>query len=250
MPALCQTSADPYPPEPGEVLRAIYKKAGDGTANYGIGDGIWVSYWCGHMYWAGGRRYFTGFAYATGTQGQSQDRYSAPGDRVTLSQATYVLAPAGSVAIWEFVCAQRNIGRFGGRDRGDEIDDRSPFQSHATPAGDYLLAVPAWRLVSGVRMYATQILRLRLPGPLWEHLGGVATGEDGTAACAQVSGQGASECEISQGELTFRHRSGEDMPSIVVAFKTKTVDAAGKAGKLNGFDNREYFFDRAAKKYG
>lgn len=248
MPALRRKSANESLPEPGEVLRAIYKKAGNGTATYGIGDGVWVSYWYGHAYHFDGRRYFTGFAYSTAPS-EGEEGYPAPGDRVSLSQATYALAPEGSVTVWEFVGAERDIGRFGGRARGDEVDDRLPARTYATPGGDYLLAVPTWYLASGVRVGASQILRLKSPGPHWRYLGSVATGEDNTAACAQTPDVGLPPCRASQGELTFRQRPDKDMPSILVAIKTKAAVATGKAKELSVFDSREYFFDRTQRRY-
>lgn len=249
MPAPRQKSANEPLPEPGEVLRAIYKKAGNGSSNYSIGDGIWVSYWYGHSYYFNGRRYFTGFAYSTDVESRGVDGYPAPGDQVSLSQATYALAPEGSVTVWEFIGAERGIGRFGGRARGDDVDDRLSPQTYTTPGDDYLLTVPTWYLASGVRMATTQIFRLKSPGPNWEYLGSIATGEDNTAACAQAPDDGLPPCRISQGELTFRQWPDRDMPSILVAIKAKAIAATGKAKKLSAFDSREYFFDRKEKQY-
>lgn len=244
MPALLPKSADESPPEPGEVLRAIYKKAGDGSANYSIGKGIWAGYWYGHAYHLDGRRYYTGFAYNTEAADTNRGDFPAPGDRVSISQATYVRAPEGSVAVWEFVGAQRDIGRFGGRGRGNAIDDHLMPQTHLTPGGDYLVAVPAWYLASGVRMSTAEVFRLERRKMQWEYLGSVATGEDNSAACAELPGDGLPQCAISTGELTFRQRPGKDMPSILVAMKGKVEGEPGGAGVLGSLEGREYFFDQ------
>lgn len=249
MPALRPKPVDESPPEPGEVLRAIYKKAGNGSANYSIGNGIWAGYWYGHAYTVDGRRYYTGFAYNTEAADVEHGDYPAPGDTVWISQATYAQAPEGSVAVWEFVGAQRDLGRFGGRERGNAIDDRVAPLTHLTPGGDYLLAVPAWYPASGVRMSAAEVFRLERRQMRWEYLGSVATGDDNSAACAELPGDGLPPCSISIGELTFRQRPGEDMPSILVAMKGKIEAGPGAAGRMGSLDSREYFFDRVKRRF-
>lgn len=237
-------------PEPGDVLRAIYKKSGDGSSAYGIGHQTWASYWYGHTYEIAGRQYFTGFAYSTAEPlGEIEEDYAAPGDQVAIAQATYARAPEGSVAAWELVRAERDVGYFGGRERANTIDDRLPTRTYGMPHGEHYLAVPTWYLEGGVKVSTAEIFRLNPQLGQWRYLGSVPTGEDNSAACADDSIEGLPPCAISSGELMFHQKSGKEMPLIRVARKGKVVEAPGMARDLDPSDMSVYVYNEVEKRY-
>lgn len=238
-------------PDPGEVLRAIYKKAGDGSSSYDIGNQVQVSYWYGHAYQFEGRRYFTGFAYSTSAMPDSEPEISAPGDLVQISQATYAFSPEGAVTLWEFVDTERDIGQFGGREKGNAVEEGRPPVTYRTPGGDYLIAVPTWYLETGVRVKTSEIFLLNRAQKRWKYLGSITTGEDNSAGCAggAPEDEGLPPCAVSVGKLGFYLRPGEAMPSIQVKREGKVVDSPDKTRDLGPLDSREYFYDQAASKY-
>ena len=240
-------SAHPSYPDPAEVLRAVYRKDGDGSASYEIGNGAWASYWYGHAFEKDGRKYFTGFVYSTGSY-SPEDAIAGPGDQVSISQATYVMAPEGSVAVWEFAGAERDIGRFGGHEKGNAVDQNEVPVTYATPDGGYLLAVPAWYLEAGVVIKTAEIFRLDRQHR-WRYLSSITTGEDNSAGCADDPGEGLPPCAVSLGRLLFRMRTDDTMPSIVVAKHGKVIEASGKTRELGPLDDREYFYDPSAARY-
>jgi len=245
-----QRSASVPPPEPGEVLRAIYRKEGDGSSSYAIDGQGWVSYWYGHAYEIGGRRYFTGFAYSTGEPSGDEAAVPAPGDQVTLSQATYALAPEGSVTLWEFIGAEHDIGQFGGHEKGNAIDEDGSPKTFRTAGGGYLLAVPAWYLETGVRIKTAEILLREHEQDHWQYAGSVATGEDNSAGCASdATAEGLPPCAVSTGTLEFQPQPGVEMPLIRVVVKGMVIDSPGKTRALDVRDTAEYRYDLGKSKY-
>ncbi len=242
---------DLSPPEPGEVLRAIYKEAGDGSSSYEIDNQVWASYWYGHTYQIKGRQYFTGFAYSTKETSDGDSATAAPADQVEISQATYALSPEGAVTVWEFVGAKRDVGRFGGRERANSIEEGQSPVTYLMSNGDYLIAVPTWYLETGVRMTSSEVFLLSLVQNRWRYLGNIATGEDNSASCDDVTpkGEGLPPCAVSTGSLEFYLRPGQAMPSIRVTRKGKVVDSPNKTRDLGPLDSREYFYDMAVSKY-
>lgn len=244
-----QRSAEAAPPEPGEVLRAIYKQEGDGSSSYALDGQIWATYWYGHDYEFGGRRYFTGFAYNTVEKPDEAD-IPAPGDQVAISQATYVRAPEGSVALWEFVSAERDIGKFGGFEKGSSVDDGLLPQSYLTNAGDYLLVVPAWNFESGIRLRTAEIFVLKRGQEHWLYAGSIATGEDNSAGCASDAvEEGLPPCVVSIGKLEFRPQPDVEMPAVLVAMKGKVIHSPGMTRNLGSRDVAEYRYDQEVSKY-
>lgn len=250
LPEPSERAVDLILPEPGEVLRAIYKKAGDGSSAYSIGDRAWANYWYGHTYEIGGRRYFTGFACNTAERlDETEEGYAAPGDQVEITQATYVKAPEGSVAAWEFVGAERGIGSFGGYERANAIDDRSQAQTYSTPHGKYFLAVPTWYLDGGVRVSTSEIFCLDPSQHRWRYMGSIQTGEDNSAGCSDDPEERLAPCAISMGSVIFRPQFEEEAPSIQVAKKGAVVEAPGKIRELGLAEAEEYLYDKAESRY-
>lgn len=237
-------------PDPGEVLLAIYKKEGDGSSSYEVGNQVWVSYWYGHAYEIDGRRYFTGFAYNTGTPSEDGAGISAPGDQVEISQATYAIAPEGSVTVWEFAGAERDIGKFGGRERGNAIDEEASPQTFRTAGGDYLLAVPTWYLETGVKAKTAELFMLKRQQMHWQYLGSIATGEDNSAGCASDDvAEGLPPCAVNTGLLEFQPQQESEMPFIRVEMKGKVIDGPGKTRDFGPRGTAEYRYDQATSMY-
>lgn len=245
-----QRSAEAAPPDPGEVLRAIYKQEGDGSSSYELEGQIWATYWYGHDYEFDGRRYFTGFAYNTVEKPDDDADIPAPGDQVAISQATYVRAPEGSVALWEFVSAERDIGKFGGFEKGSTVDEGLLPQSYLTEAGNYLLAVTAWNLESGIRLRTAEVFVRKHGQDHWQYAGSIATGEDNSAGCASdAAAEGLPPCAVSVGKLEFQPRPDVEMPPIRVAMMGKVIHSPGMTGNLGSRDVAEYRYDQAVSKY-
>ncbi|MCL1635111.1 hypothetical protein M2650_10795 [Luteimonas sp. SX5] len=251
MSASVEHPLDLSPPEPSEVLRAIYKKEGDGSSSYDIGNEVWVSYWYGHAYRVAGHQYFTGFAYNTEASSGDGAEGSAPGDLVSISQATYAISPKGSVTVWEFVSEEHGIGRFGGRGRANAIEENHEPITHLAAGGVYMLAVPTWYLEGGTRISVSEVFLLNRERHKWQYLGSVSTGEDNSAGCADGGSEdeGLPPCAVNIGKLEFYQRPGETMPSIRVVRKGRVVDTRGKTRELDSLDVYEYVYDQVTSKY-
>lgn len=234
-------------PKPGEVLNAIYDEPGDGSAAYYVGDMAWGAYWYGHTYELDGQKYFTGFVYCTYPDEGMET--PAPGDRVMVAQATYARAMDGAASSWKLLRTQGFLGDFGGRDRGNAIEEGAPAQTFRTASGDYLLAVPAWYLEMGVRAKVAELFMLTRKSLQWKYLGGLETGDDNEVSCASGDDKGLPPCTASTGTLQFRTQPGKNMPLIRVDMKGTDIGSPGKTRKLGPGDEIEYHYDRATSQY-
>ena len=136
------------PPAPDAVLYFIYNKDGDGATSYEIENGSVATYWYGHQFDLRGKHYFAGFAYSTPEKfGAAEDEPNpAPGSKVTLANATFVLSKPGTEKPWSLVGAEPYIGEFGAYEKGDEVDPKRTAVSYETEGGQFVLAVPTMSL--------------------------------------------------------------------------------------------------------
>ncbi|QDH71338.1 hypothetical protein [Marilutibacter alkalisoli] len=242
------------PPAPDGVLYFIYQKDGDGAVSYEIANGAWATYWYGHSFELDGKRYFTGFAYAT------QERFPAdgehvpgPDDQVDLSNATFLLTDEGSETPWSLVGAEPYIGRFGAHDKGNEVDPGRKAQEFRTREGRLLLAVPTSSLQSGVRIESFDLFvfnpakEVPIDEHHWTYVGNVYIGEDNSASCDQDAGRLA--CANSSGTLQFVPQDDSPMPMLRVERNGTVVDGPGQTRTLGSSDVLEYSFDAANRKY-
>lgn len=234
-------------PTPDSILYLIYRHDGDGATSYEIANGAWVAWWHGHAFELGGKRYFTGFAYAT------RERFPAvggdtpgPGDRVDLSHATFELAYPGAAKPWVFLGAEPFIGRFGAYDRGNEVDDTRGSQEFRTGDGRLLLAVPTWSLQAGERIDAFDVFVFNpddnvAPGQKrWTYVGNLPAGGNNSASCGGEGGM--APCVASRGELEFIPSGAGPMPRIRIERSGEVVDGPGRTRTLSASDAVEYAF--------
>ncbi|AWV06054.1 hypothetical protein [Marilutibacter maris] len=240
------------PPTPDSVLYLIYQKDGDGATSYEIANGAWANYWYGHRFELGGKHYFTGFAYAT-REIFSDDAGPGLESEVSLSHATFELTDESGAKPWTFVGAEPYIGKFGGYDKGNAVDEGREAQEFKTSDGRLLLAVPTWSLQSGVRIESFDMFvynpaeELPVDEHHWTYVGNVYTGEDNSAACDD---EGVTlSCVKSLGKLQFVSRDGDPMPSLKVELEGTAIEGPGKVKELGTSDVVEYGYDAEAKSY-
>ena len=241
------------PPAPDAVLYFIYDKDGDGATSYEIENGSVATYWYGHQFDLRGKHYFAGFAYSTPEKfGEAKDGSDpAPGSKVTLANATFVLSKPGAEKPWSVVGAEPYIGEFGAYEKGDEVDPRRTAVSYVTENGQYLLAVPTTSLQSGSELTGYAVLRFQ-PGELediedhhWRYLGTIWTGEDNSAAC---DGGEVMPCAASSGALAFEP-GARALPDIVVSPRGTTIASPGRTRTLGPEDRSTYTYDPGKKAY-
>ena len=254
MPDDLHTPSATTPPAPDSVLYFIFQKDGDGALSYEVENGSWAHYWYGYRFDLGGKRYFTGFAYQTPANYDKSDeaQYPDPDAKVTLAQATYVLAPGDAAKPWVFEGAERHVGEFGGYEKGNAVDESRKPRDYTTPAGKRLLAVPTWSLESGTRLASFDVLVFD-PGQLqhvddthWTYLGNLVVGEDNGAACDDESGR--LPCAKSTGTIEFIADAGHDLPLIRVAMHGTTIGEDGRLRTLDG-TALDYRYDEGRKQY-
>jgi hypothetical protein len=241
------------PPAPDAVLYFIYNKDGDGATSYEIENGSVATYWYGHQFDLRGKHYFAGFAYSTPEKfGAAEDEPNpAPGSKVTLANATFVLSKPGTEKPWSLVGAEPYSGEFGAYEKGDEVDPKRNAVSYETGDGQFVLAVPTTSLQSGSELTGYAVLRFQ-PGELediddhhWRYLGTIWTGEDNSAACDEGE---VMPCAASSGTLAFKP-GGQALPDILVTPQGTTIASPGKTRTLGPEDRSTYTYDPRKKEY-
>ncbi|WP_093138183.1 hypothetical protein [Pseudoxanthomonas sp. GM95] len=236
--------ADVKPPAADSVLYFISNVDGDGALSYEIGNGSWINYWFGFPFELDGTRYYTGFAWETPEDfsDRKEPKYPAPGDTVTITQATFTANPPGSEKPWKFHDNQHSVGEFGGNGKGNTLDETRKPQSARTSEGNLLLAVPTWYLVSGTRMQNFELLLFN-PHDLentdnkrWTYVGSLYAGEDNSAACDTDAG--GIKCVTRTGTLAFSSQSGDPMPTL------RITTEGGPAAEI-----AEYRYDASRNTY-
>lgn len=244
--------ADVPPPKPDSILYLIYQRDGDGATSYEIANGAWVTYWYGHRFELGGKRYFTGFAHATRERFPGDGEDSGPEERVHLAHATLELTDPGAEKPWTFIGAEPFIGSFGGNDRGNEVDTTRSPEEFRTGDGRLVLAVPTWSLQSGERIDGFDVLaynpaeELPVEQKHWTYLGNVATGGENSAACGD---SGPAPCVSSEGTLEFVASADGGLPLIRVVRSGTVVSGPGETRALGASDTIDYTFSEADGEY-
>lgn len=239
------------PPSADSVLYFIYQRDGDGAVSYKIDGGATVSYWYGHAFDLGGKRYFAGFGSKSQGEGPEGDDGMMDPEHVAISQATFTRVEKDGKSEWSKPDTDGYVGEFGRMGRPEQIDDSRKAQSFTTGDGRYLLAVPTQDFVNGtdVRMFS---LLLFDPGNVdklgfrqWGYLGSIPVGDDNSAAC---DGGQVMPCVASTGTLAFE-AAGEGLPTLKVSSKGTTIASPGKVRDMTDADDVVYSFDQTTERY-
>lgn len=242
------------PPDAATVLYFIYQIDGKGKTSYEVQNGSIATYWFGHAFESEGKHYYTGFAWETA------ERYGKPGEdqvgpetRVNIAESTFILNDPASERPWKFRGMEHTIGEFGAYERGEEVDTRRKPLEYRTPAGKLLLAVPTSSFENGITSdgyallaFNPERLKEETDGNVWTYVGGILTGEDNSAACADGE---VMPCTNSTGELTFTADGGNDMPRLTVKPTGTTISGPNKTRQLGAADITNYAYDSARKQY-
>ena len=259
-----QAAAAVAPPDARTVMATIFDIDGKGETTYEVENGRIATYWFGHAFESEGTHYYTGFAWETAaryakpagnqtdTQVESEEE-AGPGTRVNLTEATFVLTDPASDKPWKFRGMEPTIGEFGAYERGEDVDTRRKPLEHLTPAGKLLLAVPTTSFDNGITsdgytllVFNPERLKNDIDGHVWTYVGGVLTGEDNSAACADGD---VMPCTSSKGELVFSQDGRQDMPTVTVKPSGTTISGPNKTRQLGAADVTVYVFDPATKAY-
>lgn len=266
MPAMAQTPAQTpapisneaaarvTPPDPATVMLFTYDVDGKGETTYEVTNGSVATYWFGHAFESEGTHYYTGFSWHTAARyGKQGEDEAGPGTQVNLTEVTFTLTDPNSDKPWKFRGMEPTIGTFGAYERGTDVDTRRKAIEHRTPAGKLLLAVPTTSFENGITSDGYDLLvfnpdRLKRDGSdnVWTYVGGVLTGEDNSAACADGE---VMPCTHSSGDLDFIANGKDDMPSVKVTPKGTTISGPNKTRQLGAADSTTYTFDAAKKTY-
>lgn len=243
------------PPDAATVMYYIYQVDGKGETTYEVANGSVATYWFGHAFESEGTHYYTGFAWDTADRyGKPGEDQVGPGTQVNLAEATFVLTDPASAKPWKFRGMEPTIGQFGAYERGLDVDDRRKAIEHRTPAGKLLLAVPTTSFGNGITSDGYDLLvfnpdRLKRDGGddhVWTYVGGLLTGEDNSAACADGD---VMPCTASTGELEFVADGKQDMPAVKIIPKGTTISGPNKTRQLSAADAMTFVFDPATKAY-
>ncbi len=253
-----QAASAVAPPDARTVMATIFDIDGKGETTYEVDNGRIATYWFGHAFESEGTHYYTGFAwetaprYAKPADAESQEE-PGPGTRVNLAEATFVLTDPASDKPWKFRGMEPTIGEFGAYERGEDVDTRRKPLEHRTPAGKLLLAVPTTSFDNGITsdgytllVFNPERLKNDIDGHVWTYVGGLLTGEDNSAACADGD---VMPCTSSKGELVFSQDGRQDMPTVTVKPSGTTISGPNKTRQLGAADVTAYAFDAAAKAY-
>lgn len=241
-------------PDEKEVIYHTYLDKVDGSSPYKIQNDSYASFWFGQRYEVDGEQYYTGFTYATAERfgEDAQDHVPAPGDKVTIGQATFKRAGAGAAKPWDFVGSDEAVGETGAFDQADPVKkDGAKVVTHQTADGDYLIAVPTESLQSGSLLshYEIFVRNAREKSGHyageWNYYGQVYVGADNQGACGA---EGTEPCAKSVGQMTFVDRQGS-LPQIHVQFSGTEIVSPGKTRTLGAEDGRVYVFDTQTKRY-
>lgn len=241
------------PPSPDSVLYIIYQRDGNGAHAYELDSGATVSYWFGHEFELGGKRYFTGFASKTNDRDLPDgDMYKMEDGRVAISQATFMRIDEPDSPAWSQPDTDGYVGEFGRNDRAEEIDTSRQVQSHATADGRMLLAIPTRDFEGGVETRAFALFRFdpdnvdQLPFRSWGYLGSIPAGEDNSAACADGE---VMPCVARSGVLSFEAATDAGLPRLRITPSGNTIAAPGDVRALGPQDASTYAFDAKAGSY-
>ncbi|MNK07936.1 hypothetical protein D3C87_258590 [compost metagenome] len=174
-------------PSAQSVLTAISDIDGGGALSYDVENGSKIHYWHGQQFEAGGKQYYTGFAWITPHK-YGADRQTGridPAAKVTLAHATFV---ADGDRAWTLQGSEPFIGEFGQAEQGNAIDTSRKPQTFTTASGRVLLALPSRAGTGDAGAPAYEVLVFN-PHELqgteerkWTFLGTVAAGTAGATA--------------------------------------------------------------------
>ncbi|SOU05589.1 hypothetical protein [Xanthomonas arboricola] len=249
-----QVAVTVAPPYPGSVLYLIYGTDGDGALSYEIDNGAVASFWHGQHFDLDGKHYYTGFAYATPNKygNDEAETFPDPGEGVSISQATFLLTAPDSERPWRLFHAQQYVGRFGGDERADAVDETRKPQRHLLDNGHLLLAVPTSSFGNGVTSFGFALFTFDpdkndlgdYQG--WVYRGTLAAGEDNELSSDE---EGSVPHVSSRGTLSFQPVPGERMPALHVALQGTVISGPGQVRMLDASDAVVYVYDQASDQY-
>jgi len=242
-------AGDAPPVAPGKFIEAIYDKEGDGSAAYAVANGAWAHYWYGHAFQVNGKQYFTGFVYKTANHygKDAGNELPNPETKATIAQATFEKS-----STWTMVTADRDIGEFGGAEKGDPISKTGSAQTFQLANGNALLAVPTDATAGeGQNRQGAELFLLDARKHSWTYVGRIAVGENNADNCADSANNAdLPACWKYSGKIEFVAEAGSPMPAIHVSMQGTTYGAATKqVRKLTDADNADYRFDAKAGAY-
>lgn len=246
------------PPSPGAVLDAIYDERGDGSDSYEVANGSVASFWYGYEFDFGGKRYYSGFAYATPEKyGKDRDEdLPAPDAQVTLSQATFERS-GDAAQPWTLLGSQPSLGEFGRYERAPSVDKTREIARFVTAGDGEVLAVPSSQSINeGISAhYYDLFVRTHSdelpgnPGP-WRYAGNVDAGSDNADGCATdaIDAKTLPPCVSSKGAIAFQ-AAGDALPQIAVAMTGTEISGPGQVRTLDGGDRALYRYDDKTQAY-
>lgn len=217
-------------PSVQDVLSHITGKDGGGKSSYPVANGATINFWHGLDFEAGGKHWYTGFAWETPNKygAARENNIIDPSAKVTLTHATYEASAPGAANPWTWRGSELWNGEFGKAERANEIDPSRKPQSWTSPSGLFVLALPSLVDASGGKAPAYEVLRFNPAEELqgteerrWLHLGTIPAGNAGQAA----------------GRLELASRQGMELPDVRISA------AAG------GDKPIEYRYDKPSKTY-
>jgi hypothetical protein len=242
-------AGDTPPVAPGKFIEAIYDKEGDGSAAYAVANGAWAHYWYGHAFEVNGKQYFTGFVYKTANHygKDAGNDLPNPETKATIAQATFEKS-----STWTMVTADRDIGEFGGSEKGDPISKTGSAQTFQMANGNALLAVPTDATAGeGQNQQGAELFLLDATKHGWSYVGRIAVGQNNADNCADsTKNADLPPCWKYSGKLEFVAQAGNAMPAIHVVMQGTTYGSAGsQVRKLTDTDNADYRFDAKTHAY-
>ncbi|MBB4598216.1 hypothetical protein [Xanthomonas arboricola] len=249
-----QVAVTVAPPYPGSVLYLIYGMDGDGALSYEIDNGAVASFWHGQHFDLDGKHYYTGFAYATPNKygNDEAETFPDPGEGVSISQATFLLTAPDSERPWRLFHAQQYVGRFGGDERADAVDETRKAQRHILDNGHLLLAVPTSSFGNGVTSFGFALFTFDpdkndLGGYQgWVYRGTLAAGEDNELSS---DAEGSVAHVSSRGTLSFQPVPGGRMPAMQVVLQGTVLSGPGQVRMLDASDAVIYVYDQTSGQY-
>lgn len=222
----------PRAPSIQTVLMSITDEDGGGKRSYPVANGATINFWYGLDFEAGGKLWYTGFAWETPNKygAARENNVIDPNAKVTLTHATFEASAPGASTAWTWRGSELWSGEFGAAERANVIDPMRRKQSWTSPSGLFVLALPTLIAGSGGKEQAYELLRFNPAEELqgteerrWLHLGTLPAG---TVTVGQ-----------SAGGLELVPQPGMELPDV------RITEAGG------GDKQFEYRYDQASKTY-
>jgi hypothetical protein len=231
-------------PAPTTVLRDIYNEEIQDAETIQLKDGRYVSYWYGYPFASGSKKYFVGFAEATGP---SEIEYPAYENKVTVSHATYELVDGK----WKLNKAQNAVGSFGSYNKPPSPESEKKADLFVSKSGKLFLSIPTFQTATaGIRLSSFELFAFSEKETSWQYLGQIEAGSDNSAGCAQDSESSSPiKCATSTASLEFMDIDNQAWPILKVQMQGTSIGDDGKVLTLSTADFIEYRYDNKSSSY-